>query len=204
MAPLPYYWRAGRRRQRLPRLLRPIAVSAELVHPPPWAGNGAGVRRRRHRLGYASPVGAASDRADRLAHGLHSDGHSGAGRRSHRSICCCESGRRISGCCRMATPRRRLLPQSRSRHRRSRLVGTDWTLRRALALRVSGGSRSVIFAACTSGTRCRCTRPNSCSTLASARMSRSGRSAWSACSASPARSGSGISPTGSGVSGSGR
>ena len=71
------------------------------------------------------------------------------------------------------------------------------------APRGSGGSRSAISAACTSGTRCRCTRPNTCSTSASARTSRSGRWAWSACSAFPARSGSGISPTGSDANGSG-
>ena len=71
------------------------------------------------------------------------------------------------------------------------------------APRGSGGSRSAISADCTSGTRCRFTRPNICSTSASARASRSGRWARSACSAFPARSGSDISPTGSGANGSG-
>ena len=54
-------------------------------------------------------------------------------------------------------------------HRRSRL-GRDRldVAARACAPRGSGGSRSAISAGCTSGTRCRCTRPNSCSTSASA------------------------------------
>ena len=83
-------------------------------------------------------------------------------------------------------------------------ANTDWTLAARCAPRGSGGFRSAISAASTSGTRCRCTRPNSCSTSASARMSPCGRSASSACSAFPARSGSGIFPTGSGANGSGR
>ena len=70
----------GRRRQRLSRLFRPIAVSAELVHSPPRPRHGARLRRRRHRLGHLAAVGAADDRADRLAHRLHRDGHHGPGR----------------------------------------------------------------------------------------------------------------------------
>ena len=76
-------------------------------------------------------------------------------------------------------------------------------VRARCAPRGSGGYRSAISAACTSGTRCRCIRPNICSTSASAPASRSGRWARSACSAFPARSCSDISPTGSGVNGSG-
>ena len=60
LASLSDHRRAGRRRQRLSRLFRPIAVPAELVHSPPWAGDGAGIRRRRHRLGHAAAMGAAS------------------------------------------------------------------------------------------------------------------------------------------------
>ena len=84
-------------------------------------------------------------------------------------------------------------------------VGTDWTLASRAAHRAFLVDRARLFLRpCTSGTRCRCTRPNSCSTSASARTSRSGRSVWSACSAFPARSGSDISPTGSGANGCGR
>ena len=72
------------------------------------------------------------------------------------------------------------------------------------APRASGGSASATSAAFTSGTRCRCTRPSSCSISASARMLRCGHSVSSACLAFPGRSGSGISPTGSGANGSGR
>ena len=74
---------------------------------------------------------------------------------------------------------------------------------RDCAPRGSGGSRSAISADCTSGTRCRFTRPNIFSTSASARASRSGRWARSACSVFPARSCSGIFPTGSGANGYG-
>ena len=80
LASLSHDRRAGRRRQRVPRLFRPIAVSAELVHSPPRARDRARLCRRRHRLGNAAAMGAAHDRADRLAHRLHRDGHSGARR----------------------------------------------------------------------------------------------------------------------------
>jgi hypothetical protein len=39
-------------------------------------------------------------------------------------------------------------------------AAVDWTLGRALRTPASGGSRSAISAASSSGTRCRCTRPN--------------------------------------------
>ena len=78
LASLSHDRRDGRRRQRVPRLFRPIAVSAELVHSPPRARHGARLCRRRHRLGDLAAMGAAHDRADRLAHRLHRDGHSGA------------------------------------------------------------------------------------------------------------------------------
>ena len=42
-------------------------------------------------------------------------------------------------------------------------AATDWTLKGVrLRPRVSRGSRSAISAASTSGTRCRCIKPNSC------------------------------------------
>ena len=72
--------RHGRRRQHLSRLLRSIAVPAQLVQSPARACDGACLRRRRHRLGDAAALGAAHDRADRLANRLHGDGRSGAGR----------------------------------------------------------------------------------------------------------------------------
>ncbi len=64
-------------------------------------------------------------------------------------------------------------------------AGTDWTLRRAI------------------GTARWFTRPNICSTSASALLSRFGHWAWSACSVFPVRYCSDTSPTGSGVSGYG-
>src|ERR1700730_972484 len=72
--------RHGRVGQRLSRLFRAIVVSAELVHSPARPGDGAGLRRRRNRLDDAIALGAAHDRADRLAHRLHRDGHPGSGR----------------------------------------------------------------------------------------------------------------------------
>ena len=84
-------------------------------------------------------------------------------------------------------------------------ASTDWTL----VARNTHGALLVdmyrlFLAAFTSGTRCRCTRRNTCSTSASPPASASGRSAWSACSAFPARSGSGMFPTASGANGCGR
>ena len=107
LASLSHDRRDGRRGQRVPRLFRPVAVSAELVHSPPRARHGARLCRRRHRLGHLAAMGAAHDRADRLAHRLHRDGYSGASPYWRRSIFCCGSGPRISGCCRMAMRRRR-------------------------------------------------------------------------------------------------
>ena len=77
LASLSHHRRHGRRRQRLPRLFRSIAVPAELVHPPPRPCDGNRVRRRRHRLRHLAALGAAHDRSDRLAHRLHRDGPSG-------------------------------------------------------------------------------------------------------------------------------
>ena len=133
LASLSHHRRAGRRRQRLPRLFRPIAVPAELVHPPPRPRDGAGVRRRRHRLGDPAALGAAHDRADRLAHRLHGDGHHGPGRAGADQSACCASGPRISACCRTATPRRRRpRPKPVSNIVDPVWAGTDWTLARAL------------------------------------------------------------------------
>src|SRR6202022_4755907 len=58
--------RDGRGGKRLPRLFRPIAVPAELVHSPARPGDWARFRRRRDWLDDAIAVGAAYDRADRL------------------------------------------------------------------------------------------------------------------------------------------
>ena len=205
LASLSHHRRAGRRGQCLSRLFRPIAVPAELVHSPPRPRHGARLCRRRHRLGDLAAVGAAHDRADRLAHRLHRDGHHGPCRAGADQPVAAQAARGY----RPAAGRRRRadgdigqtgLQHRRSRLGRHRLDAAPRAAHRALLVDL----RSAISADCTSGTRCRCTRPNTCSTSASAPMSRSGRSASSACSAFPARSGSGISPTGSGANGSGR
>ena len=47
-------------RQRVPRLFRAIAVSAELVHSPPRARHRARLCRRRHRLGDACCRGCST------------------------------------------------------------------------------------------------------------------------------------------------
>ena len=194
----------GRRRQRLSRLFRSVAVPAELVHPPARPRDGAGLRRRRHRLHDAAALGAAHDRADRLAHRLHRDGHSGSRRARADQPAAAQTPRGHRATARRRRARRRHRPPSRSRI--SSIPNGPAPTGRCgarCAPRGSGGSRSAISAACTSGTRCRCTRPNTCSTSASVRASRSGRWARSACSAFPARFCSDISPTGSGASGSG-
>ena len=151
-----------------------LGYSGQSLFLPNWfvrrrgLADGARLCRRRHRLGDLAAMGAAHDRADRLAHRLHRDGHSGASPCSRRSISCCASAPRISACCRMAMRRRR-------RHRphlaRTSSIPcgptTDWTLRRALrTARFWWISLWLLLLACTSGTRCRCTRPNSCSTSA--------------------------------------
>ena len=204
MASLSDHRRHGRRRQRLSRLFRSIAVSAELVQSPARPCDGACLRRRRHRLGHPAAVGAAHDRADRLANRLHRDGHSGSGRAGADQPVAAQAAARTSGFCRTATRRRRHHPPSR--YRISSIPNgpaSTGPCSARFAPRGSGGSRSAISADCTSGTRCRFTRPNICSTSASARTSRSGRWARSACSAFPARSCSAISPTGSGANGYG-
>ena len=82
-------------------------------------------------------------------------------------------------------------------------AGIDWTLKRALATARFWWLAIGYWAACMSGTRCRCIRPNIFSTSASVRTSRSGRLARSVCLVFPARSCLGTSPTGSGANGSG-
>src|SRR5712664_885363 len=71
--------RHGRLRKRLSRLLRSILVSAQLVQSPAWPGDGPCIRRRWHRLHHPAAMGAAHDRADRLANGLHRDRYCGSG-----------------------------------------------------------------------------------------------------------------------------
>ena len=91
----------------------------------------------------------------------------------------------------------------------SNIVDPDWAaIDWTLAARAAHGAVLVvraqaISADCTSGTRCRFTRPNIFSTSASARAWRCGRWARSACSGFPARSCSGTSRTGSDGSGYG-
>ena len=121
LASLPDHRRHGRRRQRLPRLFRPIAVPAELVHPPARPCDGAGLRRRRHRLHDAVALGAAHDRADRLAHRLHGDGHRGSGRAGADQPVAAQAAPRTSGFSPTATPRHRHRRQAGLECRRSRL-----------------------------------------------------------------------------------
>ena len=113
--------RAGRRRQHLSRLFRSIAVSAQLVQSPARPRDGTGLRRRRHRLDHAAAVGAAHDRADRLANRLHGDGHSGSGRAGADQPVAAQAagGHRASS--RTATPRLRLIGEAGLEYRRSRL-----------------------------------------------------------------------------------
>ena len=188
-----------------------LGYSGQSLFLPNWF-----IRRRGLAMGLAfAGVGIGSvtllpwvqhhDRADRLAHRLHRDGHSGPDRARADQSAAAQAARGYRAAAGWRCRADGDIGETGLEHRRSRLGRhrLDACAARC-APRGSGGSRSVISAACTSGTRCRCTRPNSCSTSASAPTSRSGRSAWSACSAFPARSGSAISPTGSGVNGSGR
>ena len=204
LASLSHHRRIGRRGQRLPRLFRPIAVRAELVHSPARPCDGAGVCRRRRRLGDLAALGAAHDRADRLADRLHRDGHFGPRRAGADQPAAAQT----AGGYRASAGRRRradsqfceanlVYRRSRlGRHRldlapcawhRTILVDRDRLLLRPVHLVRGAGAPDQIPA------RYRLQR----------RMSRSGRSASSACSAFPARSGSGICPTGSGANGSG-
>src|SRR5882757_6153141 len=69
----------GRLRKRLSRLLRSIPVSAQLVQSPARPGDGPCIRRRWYRLHHPAAMGAAHDRADRLASRLHRDRYCGSG-----------------------------------------------------------------------------------------------------------------------------
>ena len=159
-----------------------LGYSGQSLFLPNWfnrrrgPGDRAGVRRRRRRLDDAAAVGAAHDRADRMAHRLHGDGNPdpGGARADQSAAAQAPRGYRAA-----AGRRRRAfgLEQAGLLCRRSRLGRHRLDAAAArFAPRGSGGYRSAISAACTSGTRCRFTRPNFCSTSASARTSRSGRS----------------------------
>ena len=68
--------RAGRRRQRLPRLHRPGALPAQLVRAPARPRDEPRLLRRRRRLDRAAALAADADRARRLARRLLGDGAS--------------------------------------------------------------------------------------------------------------------------------
>ncbi len=206
MASLSHHRRHGRRRQRLPRLFRTIAVPAELVHPPPRPRDGNCVRRRRHRLGHPAAVGAAHDRADRLAHRLHRDGHYGSWSCWRRSISCCASVPRISGSSPTATLRPRRRRQSRSPTSSIRSgPATDWTLRSRPSHLAVLVDRARLFLRPVHLVR-RAGAPDQVSARHRLQPERRrlGARRRSACSAFPARSCSDMFPTGSGANGSGR
>jgi hypothetical protein len=104
-------------------------------------------RRRRHRLGDPAAVGAAHDRADRLAR-LHRDGHHDPVvlapinlllRKRPEDIGLQPDGDAAPSAASVKPPSNVVDPV---------WVGIDWTLRRALALRVSGGSRRLFLRPC--------------------------------------------------------
>ena len=111
---------------------------------------------------------------------------------------------RTSGCCRTATPRRRRPRRTRLEHRRSGLG------QHRLDLAPRAAHRAVLVDLARLFLRTvHLVRGAGAPDQISARhrlfrqRRRYGRSAWSACSAFPARSGSGIFPTGSAANGSG-
>ena len=79
LATLRHARRAGQRRQRLPRLQRPVTVPAQLVRAPARAGDEHRLFRRRRRLDRAAARGAGTDPARRLARSLPGPGAAGAG-----------------------------------------------------------------------------------------------------------------------------
>ena len=169
MASVSDHRRAGRRRQRLSRLFRPIAVSAELVHPPrglaiglAFAGVGIGsvtllpwVQHMIEQTGWRTACTAMGILVlvvlapiNLLLRKRPEDIGPAAGRR-----------RRAFGIVRASRYPTSSIPFG------PRPTGPCGA---RSAPRGSGGCRSAISAGCTSGTRCRCTRPNICSTSASA------------------------------------
>jgi len=144
--------------------------------------------------------GAAHARADRLANRLHGEGI--------LILSCCADH---------LLPRKRpediglepdgdAAPPRLRPSRSSNIVDRAWphrlTLKRAIATARFWWISLGISADCTSGTRCRFTRPNICSTSASVLLSRSGRWVWSAAR-HPGQILLGTSPTGWGVKGYG-
>ncbi len=153
---------AGRRRQRLPGLYRPGIVPAQLVRPPPRAGDEPGVRRRRRRLDHPAAMAAKHDRTLRLAHRMPGAGHRGRWCCCCRSIYWCDDGQRTSVSHPMATAASHVAAAGEQRKRRRCGLGRgglDARPRRAHAA-ASGGSPSAISVRCSSGTRCRFTRRN--------------------------------------------
>ena len=188
-----------------------LGYSGQSLFLPNWF-----IRRRGLAMGLAfAGVGIGSvtllpwvqhhDRADRLAHRLHGDGHAGPCRAGADQPAAAQA----AGGYRPAAGRRRRadgdIGHTRLERRRSRsgpaptgpwprdahrafLVDRARLFLRPLYLVRGAGAPDQI----------------SCSTSGSAPVSRPGRWAWSACSAFPAKSRSAICPIGSVANGSGR
>ena len=204
VAPLSDARRPGRRRQRVPGLLRPVAVPAQLVRAPARHGDRHRLCRRRRGLHHPAALGAAGDRGRRLARRLPRHGHPAAGRAgAHQPAAAQAAGGHGAAARRRRRAERSAAPPP-SNVVNEAWAAVDWTLwpRHAHARR-SGGSRWRISPPSTPGTRCRCTRPSTWWRSASARRWRRGRWVSSACSASPGRSRSATSPTASAGNGYG-
>ena len=180
--------RPGRRRQRMPRLLRPVTVPAQLVRTPPWDGDRHRLCRSRGGLHHHVALGAAGDR----------------GAPGWRAACVAmgtlllvvlapinlllrkrpeDLGLRPDG---DAAPSSSAAPQPSNVVNRGLGGGGLDAGTGHVHGAASGGSRWRISPASTPGTRCRCTRPSTWWRSGSARRSRRGRWASSVCSASPA------------------
>ena len=115
-----------------------LGYSGQSLFLPNWFNRrrglamGLGLCRRRPRLGHAAALGAAHDRADRLANRLHGDGHSGAGRAGADQPVAAQAARRTSGLSRTATRRRLASARPVSNIVDPDWAAIDWTLQRAL------------------------------------------------------------------------
>ena len=154
--------RAGGRRQRVPGLLGPVAVPAQLVRAPARPRHRHRLCRRRRRLDRAAAV--AADRHRRAPAGARRAGRMGVLvlvvlapinlllRKSPQDMGLQPDGdrgaERDGGRARLQRGGRRPGPPSTGRSAAP------------CARRASGGSRSATSAASTPGTRCRCTRPS--------------------------------------------